>query len=479
MKTNTPPSKNPARTHEGGRAQKTSAIEELERAVCCCLLWEDQFYEKGEHISERIAELVHKCDPNSVADITIKAKFAMKLRHVPLLLAVELCRHPERKKLNYEETGMGNVGLKYVIYNVIQRPDELGEFVSIYWKQNGGRCSLASQVKKGLSMAFNKFDTYQFSKWDRNATIRIRDVMKMVHPKPVDDEHRNIFNTLWNKEAKFPVPDTWETRLSSGEDKRKVFEDLLSRNKLPGMACLMNLRNMLQSGVNTSLIRERLEEGVRKALPFRFVTAARYAPQLEDSLEKGMFKSIEGREKLPGFTCLLVDVSGSMSDRLSSRSELSRRDAASALAILLRELCPEIEIATFANGLSMVPNRRGFALRDAIAQQPSGGTYLAHSLKAAQSNSDVGIRLRVGFPSIHVNGDFHRWKYADRLIVITDEQSHDGNWEGWAPYSYMINVASFKNGVGYGNGWTHINGWSEAIVDFIQTFENGIPESDR
>jgi len=34
----------------------------------------------------------------------------------------------------------------------------------------------------------------------------------------------------------------------------------------------------------------------------------------------------------------------------------------------------------------------------------------------------------------------------------------------------MINVASAKNGVGYGK-WTHIDGFSEAVVDYIAELE--------
>ncbi len=34
----------------------------------------------------------------------------------------------------------------------------------------------------------------------------------------------------------------------------------------------------------------------------------------------------------------------------------------------------------------------------------------------------------------------------------------------------MINVASAKNGVGYGK-WAHIDGWSEAVVEYIRELE--------
>jgi 60 kDa SS-A/Ro ribonucleoprotein len=35
---------------------------------------------------------------------------------------------------------------------------------------------------------------------------------------------------------------------------------------------------------------------------------------------------------------------------------------------------------------------------------------------------------------------------------------------------YVVNVASARNGVGYG-AWTHIDGWSETVVDYIRSLE--------
>ena len=52
-----------------------------------------------------------------------------------------------------------------------------------------------------------------------------------------------------------------------------------------------------------------------------------------------------------------------------------------------------------------------------------------------------------------------------RLIVITDEQAHD---DVHAPKGkgYIINVASYRNGVGRGN-WTRVDGFSEAVLDWL------------
>jgi len=37
--------------------------------------------------------------------------------------------------------------------------------------------------------------------------------------------------------------------------------------------------------------------------------------------------------------------------------------------------------------------------------------------------------------------------------------------------AYVVNVAPYKHGISYGNGWTHVDGWSERIVDYIAAVE--------
>lgn len=58
----------------------------------------------------------------------------------------------------------------------------------------------------------------------------------------------------------------------------------------------------------------------------------------------------------------------------------------------------------------------------------------------------------------------------DRLIVITDEQSGSRVPDPIVDKAYMINVASYQNGVGYGK-WTHIDGFSESVIRFIRELE--------
>lgn len=432
------------RTHEGAPAVAVSPEQALRRSVLSCMLWEGEFYEDGLEIAGRIQELVPQVDAEKVAALAIEVRERMKLRHAPLLLVREMARHASHRALVAE-----------TLARVIQRADELSEFVAIYWA--GGRQTLSAQVKKGLAAAFCKFDEYALAKYNRAGAVRLRDVLFLCHARPVDNAQAELWKRL--AENRLATPDTWEVALSAagrdaeeaGAGKREVWERLLVECKLGALAVLRNLRNFHTAGVSEALVMSALSAlKTERVLPFRFLSASRNAPQWEQPLEDAMFRALEGRTaRLAGHTVLLVDVSGSMESPISPRSEMQRSDAAYGLAILLREIAEKATIYTFSNHAVRVPSRRGMALRDALDRsQPHVGTYLGAALRRVETDCGEGY---------------------DRLVVITDEQSHD---QVPAPLGkgYVINVASNRNGVGYGK-WTHIDGWSEAVVEYIAELE--------
>src|SRR5215471_17004531 len=321
------------RTHEGAPARNISPELQLRRSVLACLLWESQFYEDGVEIAGRIAELVPKVEAEKVAALAIEAREQMKLRQVPLLLVREMARHASHRRL-----------LAETLECVIQRADELAEFVAIYWKD--GRVPLSAQVKKGLASAFTRFDGYQLAKYNRPGPIKLRDVLFLCHAKPRDLSQEVLWREL--VEDRLTPPDTWEVALSAGGDKRAAWERLLRERKLGALALLRNLRNLQQAGADEALVRAALAEmKTDRVLPFRFLAAARHAPQWEAELERAMFNSVGAQPKLAGKTVLLVDVSGSMEAPLSRRSEMKRTDAAYGLAVLLREIAEQVAIYSF------------------------------------------------------------------------------------------------------------------------------------
>ena len=426
----------PIHTHEGAVAQHINSELQLRRSVMACLLWESQFYEDGQSIADRIALTISKVTAEKVAGIAIEAREKMKLRHVPLLIVREMARLESHKGLVSE-----------TLARVIQRPDELTEFLAIYWKD--GKQPLSAQVKRGLAGAFDKFNEYQLAKYNREGSVKLKDVLFLCHAKAKDSDQEVLWKHLIAGELQ--VPDTWEVALSSGTDKKATWERLLSENKLGGLALLRNLRNMKQANVDEATIFSALDKmKTDRILPFRFISAAKYAPQWEAQLEPAMLKCLEGKEKLPGKTALVVDGSGSMFGApISAKSEIDRFEAAAALSILAREICQNCMIIIFSTNAYLVPSRRGFALRDVLnSKAERGGTNTQNAIMGAAQEG------------------------YDRIIIITDEQSHQSISNPLiGTKGYVINVASYQNGIGYGQ-WTHIDGWSEAVLDYILYSEN-------
>jgi len=449
MRTNVATRKPPIFTHEGAKAVRLDPVAQLRRSVCACLLFEDNFYEDGQSIAERIhaevAEVLKlRLGPQIIADLAHEARTQFKLRHVPLWLLVALVR---------ARVPASQYNVAEAIARCIQRPDEMAELLAMYWTPK--RQPVSAPLRKGLAAAFTNFDEYSLRKYcNRKGSIAMRDVLFLSHPKPRTEEQAALWKQLASKELK--APDTWEAELSAGKDKRETFERLISEKKLGALALLRNLRGMTEAQVPEQTIRQAiLDMKTERVLPFRFIAAARYAPQFEPELESSMFRSLAEVPKLLGKTVLVVDNSGSMyQEKVSAKSELNRSDAACALAMLLREVCETIQVVVFSDQSVQIPPRRGFALRDAIQSATGHGSTM----------TDLALELA------------EKLKY-DRCIVVTDEQSHQVIRKPVAGQrGYFINVANNKNGIGYG-AWTHVDGWSEAIVSFISEAEREERES--
>lgn len=422
-------------THEGARASRTTALESLRRSVMACMLFEDSFYEDGLNIADRIAAAADQVKLADVIDLAVEGRRRNGLRHAPLWLMAAALNHPDRKGDTSPRAALVDG-----IDQVCQRADDMGELLSMYWK--GGKRPLAAALKAGLAKAFLKFDAYRLSKYAARGAIRLRDVMFLVHPTPRDAEQAATWKLL--ADDKMAPADTWETALSGGADKRATFERLLAENKLGGLATLRNLRNMRDAGVGREVIAATLlrQAGRSGILPFQYVAAALSVPAWEDIIEPAMLAALGDTAKLPGKTVLLVDTSGSMTDPLSAKSTLRRTDAAAALGMLLREVCEEVEIACFDREVRGVPPRRGFALRDL--------------LKARNQGTDTAMGVR-----------WANTRGADRIVVITDEQSATSIPAPAAGVrGYVMNVAAYERGIGYGS-WTHVSGFSENLVRYI------------
>jgi 60 kDa SS-A/Ro ribonucleoprotein len=156
-----------------------------------------------------------------VAEIAVDARTRLKLRHVPLWVANGLAYkhhagHPPARLV--EDT----------IAEVVRRPDELGEFLKMYWRLNrratvhGAHTPhkrLSAQVKKGLARALGICSEYRLAKWDRDVDVRLRDVLFLTHAKPRNEAQAALWKRLVARQL--TTPDTWDAALSTGQAPRR------------------------------------------------------------------------------------------------------------------------------------------------------------------------------------------------------------------------------------------------------------------
>lgn len=464
----------------GAPAAAQTALQKLRRLSSTFLLWQDSAYQSNTSISKEIAETIALCNPQDVASLALEIRNNQGIRHAPLFMLRELVRRPEARQVVGE-----------FLPEVIQRADEITMFLELYWKD--GKVPIAAQVKKGLGKAFQKFGTYGFAKYkDEGKTYALRDVLHMVHAKPLVArrekwtklERKNhtlppepskseiLYAQLSNKDL--PVPETREVLLSAAKtelEKKAAYIKLLGENKLGPQALLMNLAGMDKLGVPRELIKKALvDANPDKILPLQFFSAFQHAQQYGNEIDLLMQKCMGRYTRIKGKTVLVVDCSGSMMTKVSGKSEFSRFDAVLALTVMAREVCEELEIYLTAGN----DGTRVHRTEKMTGEISRGFSLVAKIQKLKGHLGGGGIFTRQAID--HIKKEIGT-ATPDRIVVLSDSEDCDRSSQLPSPfgkYNYIINVASSSYGINYKGVWTsEISGWSQMFIEYIAQCEAG------
>lgn len=451
--------------HVTDTAAAQTNIQYLRRAVLANLLWENIAYMDGQSVTDEIKRLIPLCDPKDVALLTVEARKIQKLRHTPLFLAVEMCKHDATRPY-----------VKDVLPAIITRADMLTDFMALYWAD--GKCPICNAAKKGLAEAFHNFKEYHFAKYDRNADIKLRDVMFMVRPKPANQLEEVLYKKIADRTLE--TPETWEVLLSlahTDEEKAAVWTKLITEGKLGGKAMLMNIRNMQSVGVPRPIIVQGLKE-LKGAmlLPLDFLKAMRESNGFDREIEDAMLKTYENMPKLPGKTLFIVDVSGSMGSLTSSGSKFSRLDQACSMAMLAANQCEDFELVCTAGDDYVLTEKQQWI------KYPSKGFQLFQEIqKSRDTVGGGGIFTYQCLEKLRKNLGDKIHDYA-RIIVFSDSQdidvtskhspNHNKKPRPFGKYNYICDVSANTRGIAYKGVWTaEISGWSEHFLTYIAAFE--------
>jgi hypothetical protein len=483
---------NAVTNYEGAKAYKLSPELELYSAVVTAGL-NDKFYEKNDTRLARIQELMLKNDAEFIARLAIYTRNEMYMRSVPLVLAVELA------KLN-----AGNSIVGQTVNGVVKRADEITELLAYYQlanKRTGIKKlnKISKQIQKGLSLAFNRFDEYQFSKYNRDTEIKLRDALFLMHPKAKDAAQQAVFNKIAANEL--AVPYTWETELSAlGQakyvtDKAKAvalkakWEELIDSNKIGYMATLRNLRNIIDAKVSAAHVKkvcDYLSNDVAvsnsKQLPFRFLAAYRevkvlqseFASMILTALEAAVIKSVKNLKGFDENTRIAIacDVSGSMQKPVSGKSKVLLYDIGLMLGMLMQSKCQRVVTGMFGDTWKVInmPNNGVLSNVDEYYKREGEVGYATNGYKVID---DLTARSVI----------------MDKVMLFTDCQLWNSNAgsasfeKSWRAYKAIAPSAKLYlfDLAGYGTtpiNWNAndvclISGWSDKVFDVLEAIENG------
>jgi len=523
---------------EGGLAFELDPRTRLYTRVASALMAEKTFYTDAQATDAALladVAAVAQIDPEFVLRLAAYARQVLNLRSVATVLLVEAAAIPACKPYVRRWTP-----------EIIRRADEPAEAIAYWVKRHGaigaggpkgGEHAFPNCLAKGLADALRRFDEYQFAKYDRDGSVKLRDVLRIVRPKPRSDAEAALYRylvrgeldathlpklaakaALLRKEAfdaearelAAKAHATWEVVTSKFGTSAEVWNSL----HLPFMAGIRNLANLMRNGADEALDRViamlRDPNHVRrsKQLPFRFLSAYRAIDPAEadaygfrqtaeadqriaghprraavlEAIVSALESSVANLPHLGGVTFVTADNSGSMTSPISERSTVRHIDIANLLAAIAHHMSDEAICSVFGESHRVVPVIR----KDSIVtnMRRLAGTDVGHSTNAwlaIQHLRETGTRV-------------------DRIILFSDMQCYDAGHGQWDSESLAAELRKYRSSVnpgvyvysvdlaGHGTSQFPENerrvallaGWSEKFLEFVPLFEaDGTQAIDR
>lgn len=347
--------------HEGTTAYNPLNEEQKLYSLCAANLLENNFYTTKSDTVQEILDTIPKCDVGFVAGIAVYLRKEMYLRSVPLLLLVGLARIRKLKAS--------------MVWNVISRADEIKELLQAYREIEGksDMTKIPMALKKGVAQAMGKFNAFHYRKYNKQdkEALTFKDALRITHPSPETVEQEQTYRAI--KEGNLPPIETWETVISSVQSKTQGWEYVVNTGKIPYMAALRNIRNILKTGVSDKTVDNLLElisneEQIlrSKQFPFRWYSAydqiskaitdnslACYLKPVKTAIEKAIQTSIAN---IPGFddfrndkVLVACDISGSMQQPISKHSTMHLGQIGLLLGSLMATKLPRVVTGYFGD----------------------------------------------------------------------------------------------------------------------------------
>ena len=455
----------------GGKAFALSAKEALAQYVVTGCL-NGTFYATAENQLETVVDLANKVDAMFLSQLAIYARHHAYMKDSPaLLLAVLSIKDIELFKRTFVQ--------------VINSGKMLRNFVQIMRSGVVGRKSLGSAPKKMVEAWLRNSSSKQLLNASVGNSPSLSDVIKMVHPSPVDAEQDALFAYIIGKNhnvehlpqcvREFEAFKSGKAAAVPNVDFRLLSGLPLSANTWKSIAnnaswqmTRMNLNTFQRHGcfddkslTNKIAGRLRHKELIEKSnvFPYQLMSAfyaATEAPKvIRNALQDAMEHALRNVPVLKGKTYVLVDVSGSMRSpvtgfRRGSTTTVRCVDVAALFAAALLKTGEDVEVIPFDTSVHKADvNDRDSVLTIAQRLVAYGGGGTACGLPLAELNK--------------------RRAHAQTIIYFSDNES-------WADREY------YGNGTKISHEWMVFkkrNPKAKLVLTDLQPYGTSQAKSDR
>lgn len=493
-----------------------------------------QYYRSEKKALQELQSLIKECaneDPYFTCQCIVYSRcLGEGMRTISHAAAVFIA--PYISGQEYSKRFYGPWNKKEQKGGLIFRPDDMSEIIQGFVALNGeyrvttttiesqgkvevsktidiSGTKLTNAMKKGFKVAIESYDSYQLLKYKSS----LIDVINLVHPKSsasqatvkIDGEDMYTIDAIM--QGKNVSADTWEVNQGEAgqivakavkegkldvneakqvltEAKAENWKELLDNNRLPILACLRNLRNILINNPSQDVVDKvcelvsnptKIREG--KIFPYQLDLANEimltefsnsHSRSISQALAKGYELAIPNlKELLPGNNVVFLDQSGSMTsgvslmvgkDRKSSRTSCISKAALIAATIAKATNSDIIVFGSTAKYVSYNPNQDVFSLASTLANAHMGGTNLSTAWKLAQQSNN---------------------KYT-RVFILSDNEVNRGNtYSAYTsylqstgnPYVYSVDLAAYGTNCIAGDKVRYYYGYGFAMFDDIASSE--------
>jgi hypothetical protein len=448
-------------SYEGGDVYVESPIDSWFNMLFSSFA-EDTFYEKANTQLARFIDqteiVAQTYGYEFVAKCAVFARNELGLRSISQLTAAWLNDKPMNRKREFYR----------VFCHRADDPSELFAAVDVLGQKR------SHALVRGCGDYVSTLSEYQLAKYLlENRKYKMADIINLTHPVYSPAVRKFKMDEL-------EAPETWENRIMTAPDKESrdaAWKSLVENHSLGYMALIRNLNNIMSiddidlTWIDTYLCPQITDsDAIRRSLifPYRIYTAFRMLRyknlHVVKALDDAFMLAVDNVPTFSGRSAIILDVSGSMEESISSHSVVTIKQAGAVFAAILMLKNPDTIFIKFGTKAKKLDKTRILSAFGLISE--------------LETNDDCDYSTRVS-PAFEMLKN----EAIDRVFLISDMQVMDGGYYNQSAYIvyrkncgetllYSFDLGNYPTQVTPLVPWVHyVTTLGNNVYDFIRLCE--------